>query len=295
MVVESEELAEEMIEQRKALYKSDNDRPDGHSSDMELHIHGMRRGDSWRVKKYKEKAGLEDADGSVRIPIIVKADADGSLSAARESLVNLGKNSKHLVIIDPISEGIGDITSTDIQMAKESEATIFAFGLKRIDPAILNLAEMEGVKICSSDVIYSILDSAKESLGSYLPMIPKEHIHGRASVRAIFTIDTPEGKEKVAGLQVTEGNMYKSKAPVQDESKENTATELKCHFRILRDGKQISPVGEKVTASSLRKFKELVESVRVGEECGLALLGFSDFQQGDEIECYSVELKKSTL
>jgi translation initiation factor IF-2 len=250
----------------------------------------MRRGDSWRVQKFQDKAGLEEGDGTIRIPIIVKADADGSLSAVRESLIALGVKSKHKVLIDPVSDGIGEITPSDILMAKESQATIFSFGNKRIEQNILNMAESEGVEICSNDIIYSLLDEARDKLGNYLPSIPEERVHGRASVQAIFTIDTPDGKEKVAGLKVTDGYIYHSKAP--GESKK---LDLKCHFRILRDGKRISPVGETVTASSLRRFKELVESVRLGDECGLALSGFDEFEEGDEIECYSIEMKSVKL
>ncbi|OEU08408.1 P-loop containing nucleoside triphosphate hydrolase protein [Fragilariopsis cylindrus CCMP1102] len=269
MVVASEEIAEEMLEQRRAIDPSTSDRPDGAGSD----------------------AALPKADGTVRIPIIVKADADGSLTAVRESLLNIGEDSKHTVVIDPIMEGIGEVTMSDIQMAKQSEATIFAFGSKRTDQTIINLAESEGVSICSNNIIYSLLDEARDVLGAYLPLIPKEHTHGRASVKAVFTIGTINGDEKVAGLNVMNGNIYKSKAPAGDSS----TTDLDCHFRVYRDSQLISPVGESVTASSLRRFKELVDSVRLGDECGLALSGFTDFEEGDEIECYSVEMKKAKL
>jgi translation initiation factor IF-2 len=291
MVVASEEIAEEMLEQRRAIDPSTSDRPDGAGSDVELHITGMRRGDTWRVRKFTGKAALPKADGTVRIPIIVKADADGSLTAVRESLLNIGEDSKHTVVIDPIMEGIGEVTMSDIQMAKQSEATIFAFGSKRTDQTIINLAESEGVSICSNNIIYSLLDEARDVLGAYLPLIPKEHTHGRASVKAVFSIDTVDGEEKVAGLNVMNGYIYKSKAPAGDSS----TTDLDCHFRVYRDGQLISPEGESVTASSLRRFKELVDSVRLGDECGLALSGFTDFEEGDEIECYSVELKKAKL
>lgn len=295
-VVESEEVAEEIVEQRLAMETAGSDRPDGSRSDMELHIHGMRRRDTKRVQRVHQRAAIDVSDGSVRIPIIVKAEADGSLSAVRESLMNLGEESDHKVVIDPVAEGIGEVTISDIQMAKESEATIFAFGLKRIDQSILNLAEAENVTICSNDIIYSLLDKAKDVLGSYLPPVAEEHVHGRALVQAVFTIDTSDGNEKVAGLKVMDGHMYKAKAPNKnDSSRSSTSADLNCHFRILRDRKQISPNGESVTASSLRRFKELVESVRMGDECGLALLGFTDFEEGDEIECYSIEMKQGKL
>jgi len=293
MVVKSEKIAKDMLEQRRAIDPSSSDRPDGVSSDIELHITGMRRRDTWRVNKFTNKAAkyIDKADGSVRIPIIIKADADGSLAAVRESLLNIGDDSKHTVVIDPIMEGIGEVTPSDIQMAKESEATIFSFGSKRTDQLLLNLAESEGVSICSDNVIYSLLDEAKNILGYYLPLVPKEHTHGRALVKAVFSIDTINGVDKVAGLNVMNGCIYKSKAPGGDSS----TNDLDCHFRVYRDGELISPEGENVTASSLRRFKEIVESVRLGDECGLALSGFTDLEEGDEIECYSVEMKKAKL
>lgn len=284
MCVESQEVADEMVEQRSAVNDEVVDRTIN-ADEVEIHINGMRRRDTRRVAKFHELAGLEEGDGTIRIPIVVKADADGSLSAIRDSLVSLGAKSSHKVLVDPIQEGIGDITVSDIQMAKESDACIFAFGLKRIDPAMLNLAETEGVVIRSNDIIYALLDEAKETLGKYLPPQPVEHIHGRGTIQAIFVVDGDSGEEKVAGLRVMDGFLYKEKS----------ADDLRCHFRVYRNGTQISPESNTVTAASLRKFKEQVQSVRRGEECGLALSGFEDFQEGDEIECYSVEMKSPTL
>lgn len=284
MCVESDEIAEEMVEQRSGDNDDFTDRTIT-ADEVEIHINGMRRRDTRRVAKFQELAGLEESDGTIRIPVVVKADADGSLSAIRDSLVNLGKMSSHKVIVDPIQEGIGDITSSDIQMAKESNACIFAFGLKRIDPAMLNLAESEGVLIRRNDIIYSLLDEAKETLGTYLPKEAMEHVHGRALIQAIFVVDGESGEEKVAGLKVLDGHLYKEK----------DTQNIQSHFRVFRNGTQISPEGHTVTASSLRRFKELVESVRRGDECGLALSGFAEFLVGDEIECYSVEMTSPTL
>jgi translation initiation factor IF-2 len=288
MRVESEEVAEAMVERRAAL-EVDNERPDA-PRNVEVHVNGMRSRDrnTKRALRVHELADIKEGDGTIRIPIIVKADADGSLSAIRDSLISLGVKSSHKVVIDPILTGTGEITASDIQMAKESEATIFAFGLTRIDQTLLNLAESEGVTIRSNDIIYSLLDEAKETLGKHLPREPVEHVHGRALVQAIFSIGTDSGEEKVAGLKVTDGHIYKDKVTLNSKK-------LRCHFRVFRDGKQISPDGEKVGATSLRRFKDLVESVRRGDECGLALTGFTGHEEGDEIECYSIEMKHSLL
>ena len=283
--VGSEEAAEEMVEQRLGLSDDVQEDRTATANEVEIHIGGMRKHNTRRVAKFHDLAGLEESDGTIRIPIIVKADADGSLSAVRDSLVTLGEKSAHKVLIDPIQEGVGEITPSDIQMAKESNACIFAFGLKKVDQAVMNLAESEGVVIRSNDIIYSLLDDAKEILGRYVPPTPCEQSHGTASIQAIFVVDGDQGKEKVAGLKVTEGNLYRSK----DSKRVST------HFRVYRNGQLVSPEGQSVTALSLRHFKKLVEEVRHGDECGLVLSGYDDFQEGDEVECYSVEMKTSSL
>ncbi|CAJ1958770.1 unnamed protein product [Cylindrotheca closterium] len=285
--VESEEKAEELVARRASLEK-ESIRSEAAVDDIEIHIPGMRTKGNRRHQRVYSKANLQEGDGYLRIPVIVKADADGSLSAVRESLVQLGENSKHKVMIDTISDGIGDINATDIQLAKESNAIIFMFGNKRVDQMTLNLAESEGVRICSNPIIYSLLDEAKQTLGTFLPPSPVKHVHGSALVQEVFSVGTDDGSENVAGLKVMDGYIYKGKAKVG-------SAKLNCHFRVIRDGKQISPEGEKVTAFSLRRYKELVDSVRLGDECGLGLSGFGDFEAGDTIECYSIEMKYDSL
>lgn len=285
--VESEEKAEELVERRASLEK-ESIRSEAAMDDIEIHIPGMRTKDNRRAKRVHAKANIAESDGFLRIPLIVKADADGSLSAIRESLVQLGEDSEHKVMIDPVSDGIGDINATDIQLAKESNAIIFSFGNTRIDQMTLNLAESEGVRICCNPIIYSLLDEAKQVLGTFLPPSPVEHIHGSALVQEVFSIGTEDGPENIAGLKVMDGYIYRDKTTVD-------SVKLECHFRVLRDGKQISADGETVTASSLRRYKELVESVRLGDECGLGLSGFTEFQPGDTIECYSIEMRYDSL
>ena len=286
MCVESEDAAEELVKRKLAMEAGNKDRPDAANTDVEIHISGMRSRDTARAKRVHEQAGLAECDGTIRIPIIVKADADGSLSAVRDSLVSLGQScEENKVVIDPVLEGIGDITANDIQMAKESNATIFAFGLKRIDQNILNIAESEDVTIRTNDIIYSLLDDAKVVLGKHLPLIPTEDVHGRATVQALFDIN--DGNETIAGLKVTEGQIYKDKATIDSKT-------IDCQFRVLRDGELVSAENGQ-TASSLRHFKELVDSVEHGNECGLGLSGFNDFKNGDVVECYSVKMVEPSL
>lgn len=226
---------------------------------------------------------LEDK-GPIRIPIIVKAKADGSVAAVRDSLQELGRESSFDINVDTIAQGVGPLTRSEIEMAKESDACVFCFDIKTQDKSVLALAEAEGVKVMEYDVIYSLLDDAKDVFMEYLPPVPVEVVHGKAAVQAIFSISG--GKETIAGLKVTEGTLYKSKV-----EKDNKKSEI--HFRVIRNGERVSPEGETIRALSLKKFKEDVENVRNGEECGLGLSGFVDFEEGDIIECYSLEMKKS--
>ena len=309
--VESEEMAEELVERREVLGMSNNSsRPDAPSGkNIELQIHGIRSGESRRTQRLNERvADLREDNSessndndSTRIPVVIKADADGSLAAVTEALVSLGRDSSEDVIIDPVSEGIGSVTASDIQLAKECDATIFVFGSNPkvlIDQAASSMAETEGVRIHSNDIIYSLLDEAREFLGTYLPQVAAEQVHGSATVQAIFEIDGDSGKENVAGLRVTEGNLYKEKAPSSDGASKAT---FNCHYRVFRNGEQVFPNpsddggSSTVQASSLRRFKELVDSVRRGDECGLVLDGFNDFKEGDEVECFSIEMKNATL
>lgn len=313
LCVGTEDEAEEIVN-RRTMNQADGGTDTGNgqrNQDVELHVHGMRTRDTWRVQKFHDRANVTENnnDGTIRIPIVVKADADGSLSAIRDSLVGIGTESSHNVIIEPILEGIGDITESDILMAKESNATIFLFGLKRIDQEMRNIAESEKVELCTNDVIYSLLDEAKESMRRYLPEEPIEHIHGRALVQATFSIDTESGQETVAGLKVTDGIISSTKMTINIDDGGTTTTsstssgttkDLNCYYRVIRDGVCIShpPTTDGnddifIAASSLRKYKELVEQVKRGEECGLALTGYSNYKQGDVIECYSTEMRRA--
>ena len=105
-----------------------------------------------------------------------------------------------------------------------------------------------------------------------------------AKVKAIFEIGGID--DKVAGLQVIDGSLYKEKTKGENGM-------VKCQFRVLREGEPVSTAP--LTASSLKHFKEDVEEVSRGSECGLALMGHEDYEEADVIECYSVEMKEEFI
>ena len=289
--VQSEEIAKELIERKEALASTEGGsvafRADS-TSGPELQVTGMASKQGSMLQKVLDKYGMgeEDTNETIRIPVVIKADADGSLEAVRDAMLAIGDDSKRDIVIDPISLGVGAPTTTDVTMAKESGASVFCFGLKGTsDKAAASLAEAEGVSIVSNDVIYTLLDEAKDLFSSHLPPVPVEKVHGRAEVKAVYDINNKKDAERIAGLQVSDGQLFLDKTASSGDG-----PSLTCHYRILRNGELISENSEMLRAKSLRRFKEEVTDVRRGDECGLGL-GFQDIQEGDTIECYSVEMK----
>jgi translation initiation factor IF-2 len=283
--VASEQVADDLVERRKALKNKDLTVSDDPNSPFSQVIISGREsmtstGTERRLQRYD--LAMEDT-GPIRIPIVVKAKADGSVAAVRDALKMLGKESSFDINVDPIAEGVGMLTRGEIEMAKESNAAVFCFDVKTQDKTVMNLAEAEGVAVHEFDVIYSLLDQAKEVFTQYLPPVQFETTHGKATVQAVFSINND--KDRVAGLRVLDGNIYKSS--VNGDKKSPVS------FRVIRDGERISPEGDQIRATSLKKFKDDVESVRHGEECGLSLTGDIDFKEGDVIECYSIEMRKA--
>jgi translation initiation factor IF-2 len=144
------------------------------------------------------------------------------------------------------------------------------------------MAVEEQVKLVTSKVIYSLLDDARQEFANYMPAEPIQIVHGRGKVQALFDIGGID--DKVAGLKVVDGVLFKDKATTKDGVK------LKSEYRILRDGKAVN--GSTYAASSLKYFKDDVSEVTRGKECGLSLAGCNDFQEGDEVECFSVEMRR---
>ena len=286
--VASEQVAEDLVSRRLAIQnqqRSQEDSGDPNSNFSQVIISGRESMTATGTERKLEKYDLNLEDnGPIRIPVVVKAKADGSVAAVRDSLLMLGKESSFDLNIDIVAEGVGQLSRTDIEMAKASNATVFCFDVKNNDKAVLAMAEAEKVPIHEFDVIYSLLDEAKELFTEYLPPVPVETVHGKAVVQALFSISG--GKDTIAGLKVLDGNIYKTSVEIDKK-----ATPV--HFRVIRNGKRVSPDDKSVTSTSLRKFKEDVESVRQGEECGLSLFGITDYEEGDVIECFSVKMTKS--
>lgn len=284
--VESEEVAEDLVTRRKASLAGDLETSSGLSSDAELQSSGKHlMHNEWKKKlESKYSLNIDDPNAPIRIPVIVKADADGTLAAIRDSLIQVGKQSSHNVFIDPVLVGVGPVLASDILFAKESNAGIFCFNIKN-EQLIEKLADEEGVTLLRDDVIYALLDASKNVFAKYLPAVPVEVIHGRARVKAVYDIGGVNSQ--VAGLNVIDGTLYKEKMKGESGM-------LSCQFRIIRDGKVISPEGA-LRATSLKRFKDDVNKVGRGDECGLSLAGHNGFEENDEIECFSIDMKREFI
>ena len=205
--------------------------------------------------------------GVKELPVVVKADTQGSVEALRDSLLKLSTDA---VKVDVLLAGVGAVNETDVMLAKASGAVIVAFHV-RPDPTARRAADSQGVEIRAYRVIYEVVDEVRQAMVGLLPPTITESFQGRAEVRETFTVPKIG---TIAGCYVTEGNVRRG-GPC----------------RLLRDGVQIyeGKVG------SLRRFKEDVREVASSFECGVGIDGYNDVKVGDVIELYAVEEKPATL
>ncbi len=292
--VQSEEVAKELINRREARTSSANEsyRAEVSNAQLDVVVTGGASKKQFMANNILKKYGLdsgEEGDGTqeemsdvIRIPIILKADADGTLAALRDTLLAVQDESTLNLCIDPVEMSIGHVTPSDVKLASESGAAIFCFNLKGSkDKAAMGLASSNNVEIRSNDVIYRLLEEAKDVFSGHCPPTPVEKVHGIAKVQAVFNINNKNDAETVAGLMVQDGRLH------LDKLKSDTGI-LDCEYRVKRGGKEL--IADNLRAKSLRKTKEEVSEVRRGEECGLNLADYTDVIEGDVIECYSIEM-----
>ena len=193
------------------------------------------------------------------ISLIVKADVQGSVEAIRDSLLKLSTDE---VEVDIISSGVGGISESDINLATASNAFIIGFNV-RADTGARKIIKESDVEIKYYSVIYETIDDVSDIIEGHATPIIKEEITGLAEVRDIF--DSPK-LGKIAGCLVTEGRVTKSSS-----------------IRVLRDNTVIYE-GE---LESLKRFKDSVNKVKSGTECGIGVKNYNDIKIGDQIECYT--------
>ncbi len=203
-----------------------------------------------------------------KLPVIIKADTQGSLEAIKGSLEKL-KNEE--VKIDIIHAGVGAITESDVTLADASDnAVIFGFNV-RPTGSVKNRAKQLGVEIKTYSIIYDLLDDVKALLSGLLSPVIKEEVIGQAEVRETFNVPKVG---TVAGCMVTDGKI-----------------ERNAKARVIRDGVVIYDT----SISSLKRFKDDVKEVSKGYECGIMLANFNDVKVGDFIEAYKEIEEAATL
>jgi translation initiation factor IF-2 len=194
------------------------------------------------------------------LPIVIKADVQGSAEVLGEMLPKLSTDQVRLKII---SAGVGAVTENDVLFASASGAIIIAFGV-RPDRKALDLAQQEHVDIRTHKIIYEVSDEIKKAMDGLLEPVLQETYLGRAEVRNVFRI---KGSGAVAGCYVVDGIMKRD-----------------AQARVVRDGAVIYTS----KLSSLKRFKDDASEVRTGFECGLGISNFNDVKIGDIIECFQV-------
>ena len=192
------------------------------------------------------------------LPIIVKADVQGSVEAVKQSLVKL---SNQEVVVRVIHGGVGAINESDVSLAATSNAIIIGFNV-RPDTTAKQLAEQEGVDLRLYKVIYQAIEDVEAAMKGMLDPIYEEKVIGHAEVRQLFKAS---GIGTIAGSYVLDGMFQRN-----------------CKVRITRGEEQIYE-GE---LSSLKRFKDDVKEVKAGYECGLVFNDFNDVKEEDKIEAY---------
>ena len=201
-----------------------------------------------------------DAEKPKELSVVVKADVRGSLEAIMSALMELGNQE---VKVNQVSGGVGAITENDINLALTSNAIVIGFNV-RADKTARELAESEMVEIRYYSIIYQLLDEIKAALSGMLAPEQVEEIVGIALVREVFR---SQKFGQIAGCLVNEGTIYRNKP-----------------IRVLRDNVVVYE-GE---LESLRRFKDDVNEVKSGTECGIGVKNY-DVKVGDQIEVYEIK------
>jgi len=207
-------------------------------------------------------------DGEKRLlPLIMKADVQGSVEAIQGALEKLGTDE---VAAQMLQSGVGGITESDVILAQASGAAIIGFNV-RANAQARERARRDGVEIRYYNIIYNVVDDIKAALSGMLTPETREKFLGNAEILEVFNISKVG---KVAGCRVTEGVVRRG-----------------AKVRLIRDNVVVHE-GE---LSTLKRFKDEVREVQTGQECGMSFANYDNLAKGDVIECYEVETIKRAL
>ncbi|MDR6629034.1 translation initiation factor IF-2 [Acinetobacter lwoffii] len=224
----------------------------------------LERQSAMRLENIMASMGKKDVP---IVNVVLKTDVRGTLEALHVALAELATDEVKVRII---GSGVGAITESDVTLAESSEAVLLGFNV-RADNAARQKADADSIDIRYYSIIYQLIDDVKAAMSGKLAPEHRETILGVAQVREVFH-SSKFGA--AAGCMVLEGVLHRNKP-----------------IRVLRDDVVVFQ-GE---LESLRRYKEVVEEVRAGMECGLAVKGYKDIKALDKIEVYDVQLIKRSL
>ncbi|TAE78383.1 MAG: translation initiation factor IF-2 [Verrucomicrobia bacterium] len=219
--------------------------------------------------KMPQKSRMEDLFSNVIagtekavLKLVLKCDVQGSVEAIRKAIGDIQSDKVNTQII---IAGAGPITEGDVQMASSADAIILGFNVK-VEANAVKVVKSEGVQVKLYSIVYELIDQVREAMLGLLEPLTREKIIGHAEVKMIFKLSKSKGR--AAGCYVKDGKVHR-----------------KAHARVLRGG---VPVFDG-KMSTLRRFQDEVEEVKSGVECGIRLGEFNEYQEGDVIECYTLE------
>jgi translation initiation factor IF-2 len=205
--------------------------------------------------------------GRKEFPLLIKGDVQGSVEAIVGALEKLGTDEVGARII---LAGAGGISESDVTLAEAAGASLIAFNVRAHKEA-REMAERDGVEIRYYNIIYDLVDDVKKAMSGLLSPILRETMLGNATILEIFNI-TKVGK--IAGCRVTDGTVERG-----------------ANVRLIRDNVVI----HEGKLGQLKRFKDDVKEVAVGQECGMSFENYQDMRAGDTIECYRVETVQRSL
>ncbi|MCK0206895.1 translation initiation factor IF-2 [Starkeya koreensis] len=205
--------------------------------------------------------------GRKEFPLIIKGDVSGSVEAIISSLEKLGTDEVQARIIH---SGAGGVNESDVTLAETAGAAIIAFNV-RANKEARDAADRAGIEIRYYNIIYDLVDDVKAAMGGLLAPVNRETMLGNAVIKEIFAVSKVG---KVAGCLVTDGTVERGQ-----------------HVRLIRDNVVI----HEGKLATLNRFKDAVNEVRAGQECGMSFENYQDMRAGDVIECYRVEVVQRTL
>ena len=207
-----------------------------------------------------------DATTAKVLKVIVKADAQGSVEAIVESLSKIESDK---VALEVIHHAVGTVTESDVHLAAGSQAVILGFHT-RVDKTAPDAAKQHGVQIKQYKIIYELIDEVKDAMAGLLEPIEKTVVIGTAEVRQLFPLSKGGN---VAGCMVTDGHINRG------------------NVRVMRGEKELftGPI------HTLRRFKDNVDVVRSGMDCGIRVDGYDEYEEGDLIQAVTTEQIAATL